>query len=87
MVSRCYRSVFAGGDFTYSEKFTQRRVVRLAWLALDVFLSGGSACLPWRATAVTMYQVLGEPKSQHLQHPAQLIFRLSNTVALGSAYE
>lgn len=34
---------------------------------------------------VMIYQVLGEPKSQHFQHATEFIVRFSDAVDLGSA--
>jgi hypothetical protein len=72
---------------TYSEEFTQCRVVWLAWLPLDVFLSDVQHIFPFVAFHGQIYQVLGEPEPQHLQHATEFIVGFSDTVDLESAHE
>lgn len=60
---------------TYPEELAQRRVVGLAWLALDIFLPKSALCLLLRCGA---YQVLREPETQAAQQTAELVVRVAD---------
>jgi hypothetical protein len=71
----CEQSVGSCLTTTYPEELAQRRVVGLAWLALDVFLPKSALRLPLYRGA---YQVLGEPEAQAAQQTAELVVRVAD---------